>query len=276
MLLMAGTRQGASHTEEGPDKPSTSQLTAAVPLFGLCSRAQMRAFVLKFPLAFSFKPSHVRGAVERLQQLCFTRDEWAREYQLAMTPSLMAYFIKDMGDQLRRFEYLASTGEGAGQENLCNMSFGRGDALPGPTQKSSTLTSPMCVLHAAHVCLHLPWGRPRACCTAAVAGERLEWRLRDVMKQADRTFRAKTKNFAVWEARVKARRAQQRSGAQAARAAAVQQQQQSEADAIKAAILAADKGQQLAAGMAQQGLPQQQGFWQQQAQQPPQPPQQQW
>jgi hypothetical protein len=70
----------------------------------------MRAFVLKFPLAFSFKPGHVRGAVERLQQLCFTRDEWAREYQLAMTPSLMAYFIKDMGDQLRRFEYLASTG----------------------------------------------------------------------------------------------------------------------------------------------------------------------
>lgn len=128
-------------------------------------------------------------------------------------------------------------------------------------------------------CLHLPWGLPTPrCCTAAVAGERLEWRLRDVMKQADRTFRAKTKNFAVWEARVKARRAQQRSGAQAARAAAVQQQQQLEADAIKAAILAADEGQQqLAAGMGQQqGLPQQQGFWQQQAQQPPQPPQQQW
>jgi hypothetical protein len=70
----------------------------------------MRGFVLKFPLCFSYKPTHVRASVERFQQLCFTRDEWAREYQLAMTPSLMAYFLKDAGDQLLRFEYLASTG----------------------------------------------------------------------------------------------------------------------------------------------------------------------
>jgi hypothetical protein len=71
----------------------------------------MRAFVLKFPLAFSYRPNIVRASIERFQALCFTRDGWAREYQLAMTPSLMAFFIKDAGDQLLRFEYLASTGE---------------------------------------------------------------------------------------------------------------------------------------------------------------------
>lgn len=127
MLLRAGTRQGGhlSLTEEGPDTPPAQYLNSLLLFFPCCLVSavpvpQMRAFVLKFPLAFSFKPSHVRGAVERLQQLCFTRDEWAREYQLAMTPSLMAYFIKDMGDQLRRFEYLASTGEGVrGQERAC-------------------------------------------------------------------------------------------------------------------------------------------------------------
>jgi hypothetical protein len=71
----------------------------------------MRAFVLKFPLAFSYRPQIVRASIERFQALCFTRDGWAREYQLAMTPSLMAFFLKDAGDQLLRFEYLASTGE---------------------------------------------------------------------------------------------------------------------------------------------------------------------
>lgn len=70
----------------------------------------MRAFVLKFPLAFGYNPAAVRTWVERLQQLCFTRDEWTRNYQLEMTPSLMAFFLRDAGDQLLRLEYLASTG----------------------------------------------------------------------------------------------------------------------------------------------------------------------
>lgn len=99
---------------------------------------------------------------------------------------------------------------------------------------------------------------------ADAAGERLEWHLRDVMKQTDKTFRAKTKNFAAWEQRVKARRAQQR---EAAKAALGQQQQQSEADAIKAAILAADEGQQLAGSSGMQAEQQQQQQRPQQGQQ---------
>jgi hypothetical protein len=71
---------------------------------------QMRAFVLKFPMAFSYQPQNVRNWIERFQQLCLTRDEWTREYQLAMTPSLMAFFLRDASDLLLRFEYLASTG----------------------------------------------------------------------------------------------------------------------------------------------------------------------
>jgi hypothetical protein len=70
----------------------------------------MRAFVLKFPLAFSYQTANVRNWVERFQQLCLTRDEWTREYQLVMTPSLMAFFLRDASDLLLRFEYLASTG----------------------------------------------------------------------------------------------------------------------------------------------------------------------
>lgn len=70
----------------------------------------MRAFVLKFPLAFSYPPGLVRMWIERFRQLCFTRDEWTRTLQLEMTPSLMAFFLKDAGDQLLRLEYLASTG----------------------------------------------------------------------------------------------------------------------------------------------------------------------
>jgi len=83
---------------------------------------QMRAFVLKFPLGISYPPGLVRMWIERFRQLCFTRDEWTRTLQLEMTPSLMAFFLKDAGDQLLRLEYLASTGDvrdgnsrGAGQ-----------------------------------------------------------------------------------------------------------------------------------------------------------------
>lgn len=162
---------------------------------------QMRAFVLKFPLGISYPPGLVRMWIERFRQLCFTRDEWTRTLQLEMTPSLMAFFLKDAGDQLLRLEYLAST------------------------------------------------------------GERPEWQLRTVMKPSDRTFRAKTKNFAMWEQRVKARRAQQRVAVKAAR---LQQQQQAEAAEIKAALLAEDEGQQqgTAAGPVQQQQWQQQ--WPQQ------------
>ena len=71
----------------------------------------MRALVLKCPLVFSYHPAAVRGHIDRLRQLCFTRDEWTRNYQLEMTPSLMAFFLRDATDLLLRLEYLASTGE---------------------------------------------------------------------------------------------------------------------------------------------------------------------
>lgn len=70
----------------------------------------MRAFVLKFPLCFAYSRESVSNSIERFRQLCFTRDEWVRSYQHYMTPSLMAYFLKDATDQLLRLEYLASTG----------------------------------------------------------------------------------------------------------------------------------------------------------------------
>jgi hypothetical protein len=53
------------------------------------------------------------GCVERLRQLCYTREEWARDFE-SISPSLLAYFLRDASDQLMRLEYLASTGA---QEN---------------------------------------------------------------------------------------------------------------------------------------------------------------
>jgi hypothetical protein len=78
------------------------------------------------------------------------------------------------------------------------------------------------------------------CVLAAVTGERMQWSLRDVMKPTERTFKTKTRNYAVWVQRIKARRAEQRAALKAARL----QQQQSDAAEIRAAILADDDGQQ--------------------------------
>jgi hypothetical protein len=70
---------------------------------------QLRFFILKFPLVFAMHPDRVRGSVERLRALCNTRDEWARDLH-EISPSLLAYFLRDAKDLLMRLEYLAATG----------------------------------------------------------------------------------------------------------------------------------------------------------------------
>lgn len=65
--------------------------------------------VVKYPTVLTQSPGFVAGCVERLRQLCYTREEWARDFE-GMSPGLLAYFLRDATDQLMRLEYLASTG----------------------------------------------------------------------------------------------------------------------------------------------------------------------
>ncbi|WIA10223.1 hypothetical protein OEZ85_010425 [Tetradesmus obliquus] len=72
--------------------------------------ALVRALVTKYPPVLVMSPQRLAASVERLRQLCYTREEWARDFE-GITPSLLAYFLRDATDQLMRLEYLASTGE---------------------------------------------------------------------------------------------------------------------------------------------------------------------
>jgi hypothetical protein len=65
--------------------------------------------VTKYPPVLTMSPQRLAGSVERLRQLCYTREEWARDFE-SISPSLLAYFLRDATDQLMRLEYLASTG----------------------------------------------------------------------------------------------------------------------------------------------------------------------
>jgi hypothetical protein len=65
--------------------------------------------VTKYPPVLMISPQRLAGSVERLRQLCYTREEWARDFE-SISPSLLAYFLRDATDQLMRLEYLASTG----------------------------------------------------------------------------------------------------------------------------------------------------------------------
>lgn len=79
------------------------------PVLLLCSVLQTRALIIKYPSVLLGSSNYVKGCVDRFRQLCYTREEWARDFD-TISPSLLAYFLRDAGDQLMRLEYLASTG----------------------------------------------------------------------------------------------------------------------------------------------------------------------
>eukprot|EP00878_Enallax_costatus_P043991 GHUV01052124.1.p1 GENE.GHUV01052124.1~~GHUV01052124.1.p1 ORF type:complete len:140 (-),score=21.67 GHUV01052124.1:164-583(-) len=71
---------------------------------------QVRQLVHKYPKVLSTPPQRVQAAVERLRQLSYTREEWARDFE-TISPSFLAFFLRDSTDVIIRLEYLASTGE---------------------------------------------------------------------------------------------------------------------------------------------------------------------
>lgn len=85
-------------------------MTAHLPhLLLLLLVSQVRTLVRKYPVVITLPPQQLAAKVERLRQLCYTREEWARDFE-AISPALLAYFLRDSTDQLMRLEYLASTG----------------------------------------------------------------------------------------------------------------------------------------------------------------------
>ncbi|KIY98168.1 hypothetical protein MNEG_9792 [Monoraphidium neglectum] len=74
---------------------------------------QAQALVLKYPLVLSRRTPALHFMAGQLRHLASARSQWQAEVD-AISPSLMAFFLRDFGDQVRRLEYLASTGEAPG------------------------------------------------------------------------------------------------------------------------------------------------------------------
>lgn len=70
----------------------------------------MRQLVLKFPLVLNWHPEGLRAIIDALRQLAYTRDLWQQDFE-TITPSLLAFYIRDHCDQLRRLEFLVASGE---------------------------------------------------------------------------------------------------------------------------------------------------------------------
>lgn len=80
------------------------------------TRDNVRTLVLKFPLILNYQTARVQHLMCVLQQVSSKRAQWRQDFA-AMTPSLVAFYIKDAKDMLLRLEFLIETGEGQ------NMNF---------------------------------------------------------------------------------------------------------------------------------------------------------
>jgi hypothetical protein len=70
---------------------------------------QAALLAIKYPSVLNLRSEAVAGRVDRLAHVAAAREQWLDDLE-GMTPSLLAYFLKDAPDLLLRLEYLASTG----------------------------------------------------------------------------------------------------------------------------------------------------------------------
>eukprot|EP00877_Chromochloris_zofingiensis_P012653 jgi/Chrzof1/7641/Cz02g31090.t1 len=84
----------------------------ALPQLTEYNQQQVKALVVKFPLIVNYTTQTLHTKIEQLRQLCSIRDEWREDFE-AISPSLLAYYIRDSTDIILRLEYLAASGEGA-------------------------------------------------------------------------------------------------------------------------------------------------------------------
>ncbi|EFJ45428.1 hypothetical protein VOLCADRAFT_105980 [Volvox carteri f. nagariensis] len=74
---------------------------------------KLRALILKYPLILNFRHQSVHSALMALRVLCSARPEWTTFYQV-LSPSQVAFFIRERVITLLRLEYLLLTGGGNG------------------------------------------------------------------------------------------------------------------------------------------------------------------
>lgn len=72
----------------------------------------VKAMVRKCPLILNSDTELITRAVDKLRQLSYTRAMWQDNFEV-ISPSLLAFFLKDKTDLLLRVEYLALTGDSA-------------------------------------------------------------------------------------------------------------------------------------------------------------------
>lgn len=69
-----------------------------------------KALTLKYPMVLSHRSETVLETVEALRELTYSRSAWQAELA-TITPSLLAFFLRDRYDLLARLEYLLVTGD---------------------------------------------------------------------------------------------------------------------------------------------------------------------
>ncbi|GLC67023.1 hypothetical protein PLESTF_000503100 [Pleodorina starrii] len=90
---------------------------------------QLRALIIKYPLILNFKHESVHSALMALRRLCSARPDWTAFYK-ALSPSQVAFFVRERVVTLLRLEYLLLTGGGSGMTlrdimKTSNNSFNR-------------------------------------------------------------------------------------------------------------------------------------------------------
>eukprot|EP00955_Chlamydomonas_euryale_P105948 365671-Chlamydomonas_euryale.AAC.2 len=68
--------------------------------------------VRKYPLVLNSRSETIEAVTEKLRHVAYTRSLWQQDFD-CITPSLMAFFLRDYRDLLLRMEYLALTGDSA-------------------------------------------------------------------------------------------------------------------------------------------------------------------
>lgn len=76
------------------------------------SHEAVTVMVRKYPLVLNMKSENVEVIIERLRHLAYSRVTWQENFD-DISPSLLAFFLRDHADLLLRLEYLALTGEKA-------------------------------------------------------------------------------------------------------------------------------------------------------------------
>lgn len=72
----------------------------------------MRALVVKFPIILNYDTDNLKSYVNTLRQMAQSRELWRENFD-TITPSLLAFFIRDHSDLTMRLAFLLASGQGA-------------------------------------------------------------------------------------------------------------------------------------------------------------------